>query len=67
MKRLLGNLSWATLDPELLSSTHPAVVQNLVKGSWLDSSKKLDLLDPLNGGHFLSVPSTQIDELAPYI
>ncbi|CAG9335615.1 unnamed protein product [Blepharisma stoltei] len=60
------NFTWATIDPETISSTNPAQLMNLVGGKWTSSSDYLKCLDPLFGGEFLYVPNTSKTELEPY-
>ena len=62
--------SWATVDPTTMSATHPAVGANLCGGRWLSASETKmtqDIIDPLNGEVFLTVPSTSMDEIQPYV
>ena len=51
---------FATVDPfDGMNAASPGVAQNLVGGKW-ESGKEYrgDILDPLNGGTFVSVPDT---------
>ncbi|KAH7388386.1 hypothetical protein KP509_16G073500 [Ceratopteris richardii] len=65
--RAASNLSFATIDPNQLSGAEPGKISNLVHGSWTDSSKFTDIVDPLNGELFLKIPDTSAAELAPFV
>lgn len=39
---------------------------NLANGKWLDSSKRLEIPDPLKGGTFTTTPDTPSTELDPF-
>lgn len=58
---------FATVDPfDGMNSANPGRVQNLVGGRWASSDNlRKDIVDPLNGSHFLSVPDTK--DVAPFI
>lgn len=60
--RRLFKSSWATVNPELLSPSHPAQLQNLIQGNWKGTSSCISFQDPLNGGNFISVPNTSTSE-----
>jgi 1-pyrroline-5-carboxylate dehydrogenase len=51
---------FATVDPfDGMNSASPGVVQNLVAGRWESSGEvRNDIVDPIDGSHFLSVPNT---------
>jgi len=51
---------FATVDPfDGMTSAQPGVVQNLVAGHWVDATVfRDDIVDPMNGEAFLSVPDT---------
>jgi len=57
---------FATLDPyNGMNPSQPGTVQNLCRGQWYAShSTRDDIVDPLTGGLFLSVPDTDAKELA---
>jgi 1-pyrroline-5-carboxylate dehydrogenase len=52
--------SFATVDPfDGMTNDKPGIVMNLVGGAWSsDDDVRGDIVDPLNGGAFLSVPDT---------
>ena len=52
---------FATVDPfDGMTASNPGMVQNLVGGRWTSSGAlRNDIVDPLNGSHFLSVPDTK--------
>ena len=58
---------FATVDPfDGMTGSTPGELQNLVGGKWLPESKFLpDIVDPINGEHFMNVPDTQ--DVAPFI
>eukprot|EP00388_Colpodella_angusta_P008232 GDKJ01022657.1.p1 GENE.GDKJ01022657.1~~GDKJ01022657.1.p1 ORF type:complete len:545 (+),score=103.58 GDKJ01022657.1:25-1659(+) len=65
---LAGCLSkFATVDPVKLSSSQPYHIKNLVDGQWSDSAEKYDIIDPLNGGVYMTAPNTKGEELKPFI
>ena len=51
---------FATVDPfDGMTSDQPGVVRNLVAGDWTDASAmRDDIVDPMNGAAFLSIPDT---------
>jgi len=55
--------SWATVDPDAMSGTNPAIAQNLLDGKWFDSPNSKSVIDPLNGESFLQIPDVQSVEL----
>ncbi len=62
---------FATVDPfDGMTGAAPGAVQNLLAGSWQDGdAMRDDIVDPLNGEHFLKVPDTRnfrpfVDSLA---
>lgn len=59
--------AWATVSPSSLSSSTPSKVQNFIRGAWQDSKYYFDIPDPLQGGHFISVPNTSISEAYEFI
>ncbi|OAY77750.1 Delta-1-pyrroline-5-carboxylate dehydrogenase 12A1, mitochondrial [Ananas comosus] len=52
-RRSVHSPSFATVDVEDLSSSHPAEVKNLVQGNWKTSANWSSILDPLNGDRFI--------------
>jgi len=63
-------ISWkafATVDPFAgMTGAAPGQLQNLVNGQWTDvPTYRDDIVDPMNGEHFLNVPDTQ--DMAPFI
>jgi acyl-CoA reductase-like NAD-dependent aldehyde dehydrogenase len=40
---------------------------NLVNGQWIESNEYIELLDPLTGKPYISIPNTKIDEVDPFI
>ena len=58
---------FATVDPfDGMTGNAPAEFQNLVGGQWVSEDTFLpDIVDPLNGAHFMNVPDTQ--DVAPFI
>ncbi|KAK9119390.1 hypothetical protein Scep_017483 [Stephania cephalantha] len=65
--RFLRTLSFATLEPENISGSHPAQVQNLVQGKWKESSKWSTIMDPLNGEPFIKVAEVDETEIQPFV
>ena len=62
--------AWATVDPDAMSASNPAVGANLMNGRWVtanETSSKFPIIDPLNGEEFLHVPNTSAEEIQPYI
>ena len=62
--------SWATVDPDAMSAENPAVGANLCGGRWWSANETAttqNIVDPLNGDVFLTVPNTSSDEVQPYI
>ena len=59
--------AFASIDPfDGMTGDNPGELQNLVAGKWVSESKFLDnIVDPINGEHFLKVPDTQ--NVAPFI
>lgn len=53
--------SFATVDPfDGMTATNPGVVLNLVGGEWVSvADVRDDIVDPLNGAAFLTVPDTK--------
>ena len=47
---------WATVNPWKISHENKATLNNLVDGKWLNSTKKINIIDPLNGQKILKVP-----------
>lgn len=62
-----SSLSFASCDADKLSEAHQYQMHNLVQGKWEQTSKSIELLDPLNGEKFISVPDTSIDEISPFV
>ncbi|NNL54555.1 MAG: aldehyde dehydrogenase family protein [Woeseia sp.] len=64
---MAGKPEFATVDPfNRMTGKQPGRVQNLLAGQWQDSkSTRDDIVDPLNGERFLTVPDTQ--SIAPFI
>jgi 1-pyrroline-5-carboxylate dehydrogenase len=58
---------FATVDPfDGMTADHPGVVRNLVAGKWVDAGTlRSDIVDPMDGSPFLSVPDTTDHE--PFI
>jgi 1-pyrroline-5-carboxylate dehydrogenase len=58
---------FATLDPyDGMSDAEPGTVRNLLAGHWRESTAfRDDIVDPMNGAHFLNVPDTT--DCAPFI
>ena len=58
---------FATVDPfDGMTADQPGVVRNLVAGKWVDAKElRKDIVDPMNGASFLSVPDTMDHE--PFI
>ena len=58
---------FATVDPfKGMNAAKPGEVANLVNGNWESGvSHRQDIVDPLTGSKFLTIPDTQ--ELTPYI
>ena len=65
--RALSIPSWATVDPETMSKSSPAIGKNLVGGQWTDTATQHEVLDPLNGEAFCLVPDTQSSEIGPFV
>ena len=59
--------AFATVDPFAgMTGEVPGQLQNLVNGQWEDvPTYRDDIVDPMNGEHFLNVPDTQ--DMAPFI
>jgi hypothetical protein len=60
-------LVWATVRPEDLGGSPVPRLQNLVKGSWVESERYRTLPDPLTGRPLVHVPDTAAGELTPYV
>jgi len=58
---------WATVDPDAMCATAPAVGRNLVGGKWVDAGKSMDVIDPLNGEVMARVPDTTAEEIGPFV
>lgn len=61
---------WATVDPETMSGSNPAIGQNLCAGEWWSSSSTAEtetIVDPLNGEPFMVVPNTSWEEAQPFV
>jgi len=58
---------FATVDPyDGMTSANPGMVQNLVGGQWGSSNdSRKDIVDPLDGSNFLTVPDTK--DVGPYV
>ncbi|XP_072967298.1 probable aldehyde dehydrogenase isoform X1 [Typha angustifolia] len=65
--RSLHSPSFATIDIEDISGSHPGEVQNLVQGNWKASIHWSWLLDPLNGEQFIKVAEVQEKEIKPFV
>ncbi|HNP64435.1 MAG TPA: aldehyde dehydrogenase family protein [Woeseiaceae bacterium] len=52
--------AFATVNPfDEMTASNPGKVQNLVAGQWESGDEqRVDIVDPMNGAHFLSVPDT---------
>ncbi|KAL8091438.1 delta-1-pyrroline-5-carboxylate dehydrogenase 12A1, mitochondrial [Apium graveolens] len=61
------SLPFATVDVDNLSGSQPAQVQNLVQGSWTNSSKWNTLVDPLNGEPFIKVSEIDGGGIQPFV
>jgi 1-pyrroline-5-carboxylate dehydrogenase len=59
--------SWATVDPDTMSASAPAIGKNLCGGKWSDAATTHDIIDPMNGDAFMKVPDTQVSEIGEYI
>ncbi|XP_020098232.1 probable aldehyde dehydrogenase isoform X1 [Ananas comosus] len=66
-RRSVHSPSFATVDVEDLSSSHPAEVKNLVQGNWKTSANWSSILDPLNGDRFIKVAEVQETEIKPLV
>ena len=51
---------FATVDPfDGMTTDNPGIVQNLVAGQWMSTAaSRKDIVDPMNGTSFLTVPDT---------
>lgn len=60
--------SWATVNPfETGEPQELPRLYNLVNGEWQDTKEREVVVDPLNGKPMLSVPSTGVEELQPFV
>ncbi|WCJ35977.1 aldehyde dehydrogenase 12A1 [Euphorbia peplus] len=59
--------SFATVQVEEISGSHPAQVNNLVQGKWTGSSNLNAILDPLNGEPFIKVAEVDETGIQPFI
>lgn len=66
MRRAFSRMPWASVDPEALSASNPATVHNLVNGQWVQAKELLKYPDPLNGGDFVQVSNTSVEEAQLY-
>ena len=57
--------AFATLDPKNLTPDHKCM--NLVNGEWVGSNKYKTVIDPMTGKGMISIPDTQMDEIAPFV
>ena len=59
--------AFATVDPfDGMTADNPGETGNLIAGEWrLDTNVRDDIVDPMNGDHFLRVPDTQ--DIGPFI
>lgn len=54
-------------DPETMSGSNPAKLQNFVDGEWTDAAYTKKVINPVNGDPFIIMPDTQEYELKPFI
>eukprot|EP00252_Welwitschia_mirabilis_P017993 TRINITY_DN40131_c0_g1_i1.p1 TRINITY_DN40131_c0_g1~~TRINITY_DN40131_c0_g1_i1.p1 ORF type:complete len:557 (-),score=122.71 TRINITY_DN40131_c0_g1_i1:309-1979(-) len=66
-QRAFHSLDFRTLDANEISGSQRAKVYNLVRGEWKGTSSWTDLVDPLNGEAFISVPNPSIEEIKPFV
>jgi 1-pyrroline-5-carboxylate dehydrogenase len=45
---------WATIDPVKVSKTNPHTIVNILDGKSITTSNLADVIDPMNGDHFMS-------------
>jgi len=62
-----STLSFATCQADKISQAQQYQMHNLVQGEWQETSKYIELLDPLNGEKFIRVPDTSYDEILPFV
>jgi 1-pyrroline-5-carboxylate dehydrogenase len=58
---------FATVDPfDGMTADDPGTVRNLLRGEWIDADRtRTDIVDPMNGEAFLTVPETTANQ--PFI
>lgn len=59
--------AWATLNPETVSGSNPAKLQNLCSGEWVGTASYVDIPDPLNGEAFIQMPDTRGSEIDAFV
>jgi len=57
--------AFATIDAKTLSPQNK--MMNLVNGEWVGSNKYKQVIDPMTGKPMISIPDTQMDEIAPFV
>jgi len=55
------------MDPDSMSEANPGVGMNLVSGEWRASKSTMQVINPLNGEKFLTIPDTQADEIDDFV
>jgi len=50
-----------------MSASAPAIGKNLVGGVWTESATTENIIDPMNGEEFITVPLTQLSEIGPFV
>ncbi|XP_050376092.1 probable aldehyde dehydrogenase [Argentina anserina] len=67
LSRSTHSLPFATVEPEEISGSLPAEVQNIVKGKWTKSSTWNTIVDPLNGEPFIKVAEIDETGIQPFV
>ncbi|KAI3429948.1 Aldedh domain-containing protein [Psidium guajava] len=65
--RSLHSIPFATVNPEEISGSRAAEVENFVQGSWTKSKIWNEILDPLNGEPFIKVAEVDEKGIQPFV
>jgi len=59
--------TFASIDPWEVSGTKPHQGKNLLNGNWQSSKFEQEVVDPMNGEVFMSMPDTKDEELGAFV
>lgn len=59
--------NFASVDPWTMSASQPHSVKNMLGGVWTETRAHENIVDPLTGSQFMTVPDTDTNEVEPFV